>query len=265
LLERAGEVVSREDLRRAVWRHNTFVDFERGLNFCIAQIRTALDDDASAPRFIRTIPKKGYQFIAPVVKLGAPAEPVAIPSNASAGALGSFAVRRIATALGLFLVVFAAGYWFHARSTMLRTPIVAVARFDNETGNAQMNGFSDGLTDTVIADLTGAGDGHYRVIGNARILRLPRDQRDLTELSSSLGATYVVLGQIQLSGSQTRILAHLIHLPEQTHVWVARLDRAIDDPLAVQSEVAQTIATQFSPRIAAHEVAPVASHRASSH
>src|SRR5205085_9698380 len=66
LLERAGEVVSREDLRRTVWRDDTFVDFERGLNFCIAQIRLALYDDAVSPRFIRTIPKRGYQFIAPV-------------------------------------------------------------------------------------------------------------------------------------------------------------------------------------------------------
>lgn len=261
LLEGAGAVVSREDLRRAVWRGDTFVDFERGLNFCIAQIRTALDDDAVAPRFIRTVPKKGYQFIAPVETISEPDEPGLVQPSASARALGTYRVWRIATVAGLLLAVFAAGYWFHARTTMLHTPIVAVARFDNETGNAQMNRFSDGLTDTVIADLTGAGEGRYRVIGNARILRLPRDQRDLTALASSLGASYVVLGQVQFSGTQVRILAHLIHLPEQTHVWVARMERATDDPPTVESEVAQTIATQFSPRIAAHQRAAMDSYR----
>src|SRR5437660_2952088 len=68
LLERAGEVVSREELRQAVWQEGTFVDFERGLNFCIAQIRAALNDNAAEPRYVRTIPKRGYQFIAPVTR-----------------------------------------------------------------------------------------------------------------------------------------------------------------------------------------------------
>ena len=264
LLEGAGEVVSRENLRRAVWHDDTFVDFERGLNFCIAQIRTALDDDATAPRFIRTIPKRGYQFIAPVDNVGEAAARPAAQSGTQAATPVMFAGWRMAAIATMLLAVFAAGYWFHARSNAIRTPIVAVARFDNETGDAQMNGFSDALTDTLITDLTGAGDGRYRVIGNARILRLPRDQRDLTALASSLGASYVVLGQVQLSGSQVRILAHLIHLPEQTHVWVARMDRATDDPLAVESEVAQNIAAQFSPRIAAHRYAAMASYRAPS-
>src|SRR5436305_6009537 len=70
LLEAAGQVVSREELRQAVWHDDTFVDFERGLNFCIAQIRAALNDNPVEPRFIRTIPKRGYQFIAPVTRTG---------------------------------------------------------------------------------------------------------------------------------------------------------------------------------------------------
>src|SRR5690348_16384001 len=69
LVEHAGEVVSRDDLRNTIWGTETFVDFERGLNFCIAQVRSALDDDATSPRFVRTIPKRGYQFIAPVQRL----------------------------------------------------------------------------------------------------------------------------------------------------------------------------------------------------
>src|SRR5579859_2648461 len=156
LLEGAGTVVSREDLRRAVWRDDTFVDFERGLNFCIAQIRTALDDDAVAPRFIRTIPKRGYQFTAPIETVDELPEQATVKSASKTKTSGRFAGLRIATVAALLLAVFAAGYWFRARDTTPRTPIVAVARFDNETGNDEMNRFSDALTDTVITDLTGA-------------------------------------------------------------------------------------------------------------
>ena len=66
LLSRAGQVVSRHDLRTAIWSEGTHVDFERGLNFCIAQIRSALGDSSESPRFIETLPKRGYRFIAPV-------------------------------------------------------------------------------------------------------------------------------------------------------------------------------------------------------
>jgi TolB-like protein len=122
-------------------------------------------------------------------------------------------------------------------------------RFDNETDDPSMTRFSDAVSDMLVAELTTKGGGHYRVIGNARILRLPRDQRDLTAVGTSLGASYVVLGQVQRKGEQTRVLAHLIHLPEQTHVWVTRFDHVLDDPLALESEVARIVATEFSGRI----------------
>lgn len=261
LLENPGEVVSREDLRKAVWRDDTFVDFERGLNFCVAQIRAALDDSATDPRFIRTIPKRGYQFIAPVERNGCQ-ESKREPSSAQTK-LGA----RKFIALGfagfcLLAAVFAAGYWFRTRAAA-QTPIVAVMRFDNETGSPDMSRFSDALSDMLVAELTTKGDGRYRVIGNARILRLPRDQRDLGAVCSALGASYVVLGQVQRNGDQTRVLAHLIHLPEQTHVWVTRYDHVIDDPLALEAQVAQRVATEFSGRIRPQLDQPASHSRAS--
>jgi TolB-like protein len=124
-----------------------------------------------------------------------------------------------------------------------------VLRFDNETADLSMNRFSDGLTDNVVEQLTLQSNGRYAVIGNARILRLPRDQRDLRAISSALHAGYVVLGQVQSSGENTRILAHLIRLPDQTHLWVARIDRSVGDPLSIESEAAQKIAAEFSGRL----------------
>ncbi|MBV9438136.1 MAG: winged helix-turn-helix domain-containing protein [Acidobacteria bacterium] len=241
LLEHAGQVVSRDDLRQAIWGTETFVDFERGLNFCIAQVRSTLNDDAAEPRYIRTVPKRGYQFIAPVTQAGAAASlaPVAKPKR-------SWGTWTTAAAVVL-LALTATGIWLRSRSEPPQ--VVAVLRFDNETSNPEMTRFGDALTDLLVTELTTNGDGHYKVIGNAHILRLPREQRDLSAIASSLGATYVVLGQVQNVGEQTRVLAHLIHLPDQTHVWVARIDRQVSDPMQLESEIAENVAKQFAPRI----------------
>jgi TolB-like protein len=130
-----------------------------------------------------------------------------------------------------------------------RRPIVAVARFDNETNDPGMTRFSDGLTDSVVERLTSASRGRFDVIGNARILRLPREQRDLSAIASTLHASYVVLGQMQSDGAQTRILVHLIRLPDQTHLWVVRIDRPLADPLMVESDAAERVSAEFSDRL----------------
>ena len=190
LVARAGEVVTRELIRQAVWGSETFVvDFERGLNFCVAQIRGALGDSADSPRFIRTLPKRGYQFIAPVTAPEAPAPQRHILS------------WRLAAAALLAVAVLLAGWqWWASRSTMR----IAVTRFDNETGNPDLDRFADGLTDSVVADLTTAHDGRLAVIGNAAILRVPRARRDLQAIASTLGVRYVVLGQVQGDASHPK-------------------------------------------------------------
>jgi DNA-binding winged helix-turn-helix (wHTH) protein/TolB-like protein len=234
LLDKSGELVTREELRAAVWDDGTFVDFERGLNFCIAQIRSALQDSADSPRFVRTIPKRGYQFIAPVERSGVPVGVHHRP-------------RMIAAAVAVIVTAFAVGAWYQWHAA--RTIRIAVARFDNESGDAGLDRFSDGLTDSVVAELTAAGVGRYGVIGNAAILRQPRPQRDLRAIGSSLDARFVILGQVLRGPSNIRVLAHLIRLPEQTHLTVARIDSAAVDPLKVQAEVAQRIVEQFSKRL----------------
>jgi DNA-binding winged helix-turn-helix (wHTH) protein/TolB-like protein len=247
LLEHAGEVVSRDDLRNTIWGTETFVDFERGLNFCIAQVRSALDDDATSPRFIRTIPKRGYQFIAPVQRLNdsmAKSETSTISRRST--------VSKAAWASGVLLLLALSalgGYWARSLAMAKRQPIVAVVRFDNETADATMTRFADGLTDNVVEELTRMSRGRYAVVGNARILRLPRDQRDLNAIGASLHAAYIVLGQVQSDGAQTRVLAHLIRLPEQSHLWVARIESATPNPLDAESSAAQKVGDQFSWRI----------------
>src|SRR5712692_8686470 len=77
LVRRSGEVLTRAEIRERIWCDDTFVDFEQGLNFCIRQIREALGDTADAPRFIETLPRRGYRFLLPV-ETSAPVEPEAV-------------------------------------------------------------------------------------------------------------------------------------------------------------------------------------------
>lgn len=254
LMAKAGEIVTREELQRAIWGDETHVDFERGLNFCIGQVRVALEDDADSPRYVRTVPRRGYQFIAAVEAETPSAEGVEESARSRRWSARPIAFASVATAV---VLAFAAGYWLRARAAGLRhAPVVAVARFDNETADAGMTRLSDGLTDSVVERLTAVSQGHYDVIGNAAILRVPREQRDLRTIAASLGANYVVLGQVQSNGTQTRILAHLIRLPDQKHLWVVRMDRDAADPLAVEAEMASKVAADFAWRVERDSTGP---------
>jgi len=126
---------------------------------------------------------------------------------------------------------------------------VAVARFDNETGDAGFDRFADALTDAVTARLTAGSTGRYGVIGNAAILRVPRSQRDLVAIASSLHAGYVVIAQVRPDASRCSVLAHLIHLPEQTHVAVTMLKCPAADLVQTPSILGDQIADKFSPLI----------------
>jgi DNA-binding winged helix-turn-helix (wHTH) protein/TolB-like protein len=252
LLERAGQVISRDQLRQAVWGSETFVDFDRGLNFAISQVRAALKDDSAEPSYIRTLPKQGYQFIAPLERIsGTPgAHAPAPPERRHARSLRLLVV-------GLPIVVAAVGaVWLRSRQVPAPPPIVAVARFDNETGNPVLTRLSDALTDDVVVQLASASRGRYSVIGNAQILRQPRERRDLSSIGSSLNAAYVVLGQVQSSGEGVRVLAHLIRVSDQTHLCVAGMERGPGDPLDLESQAARKVAAEFAPSVTGNAICP---------
>ncbi len=245
LVNNAGRIVSRDELRKTIWGDQTFVDFERGLNFCVSQIRSVLGDDAVRPTYIRTVAKQGYQFIATV-------QPEISSPQPETNAGGGIAGRR-AVLLGMAALIAActgvAAFLLHFRHTSNNIPIVAIIRFDNETGDPDKTRFTDGLTDSFVERLTSLSEGRYAVIGNAQVLRRSRDQRDLNAIAATLSANFVILGQVQQYQGQTRILVHLIRMPDQTHVSVARMDRPLTNPLDLEAEAAQRIAAQFSQRI----------------
>src|SRR5688572_27207125 len=181
LVTRAGEVVSRDDLRLQIWPEGTYVDFERGLNFCIAQIRSALGDSADSPRFIETLPKRGYRFVAPVTRPGPIAVPVSSGQRTTGYGQRTLSRRGLTVAVILLLLAIGAGVAALARRGNPHAPIrVAVVPFDNETGDTDYDRIAGGVADATVARLaTPERIRQVSVIGNAAVLRRPRAFRDL--------------------------------------------------------------------------------------
>jgi DNA-binding winged helix-turn-helix (wHTH) protein/TolB-like protein len=239
LLSRAGDVVTREELRAHLWGGDTHVDFDRGLAYCIGQLRAALGDTADNPRFVQTLPRRGFRFIAPVEKPGQspPETIVPVDSPGLAPAPGPASARRLGTwfaaTAGLALAAgTVAGIWMLVRDRPSPSrPIVAVAVFDNETGDAGRSQRVAGMSDVIVDRLTALGPERIGVTGNATTLRQPRVTRDLQEIGRQTNATFLVLGQLQTKDGQLSLLMQLIRMDDGTHVWARRITRPQNDPL----------------------------------
>jgi len=220
LLSRAGEVVSREELRDAVWGQDTHVDFDRGLAYCVSQVRAALGDSGDNPRFVQTIPKQGFKFIAPVAHTGGDAAP---PGDGRSRLPIPFGMRAAIA----ILVAGLAMAWLVSRPRVEPPPsnrtIIGVSIFDNETGNAEYDRLVAGLSDLVVEHLTKIAPDRIAVVGNAAILRQPRNIRNLKAVAQNLKADYVLLGQLQNGETGLRFITHFIHLSDETHLRANRL------------------------------------------
>ena len=239
LLERAGAVVTRDDLRAHLWDADTHVAFDRGLAYCIGELRAALGDSAENPRFVQTLPRRGFTFIAPVTRDAVEPVPGRQP-HANAGSEPAAAPIRVppwvafVTIAAVALIVGAAGALMVARDrgpAAPRRPIVAVAVFENETGDPRRDRVVAAVSDTVVERLTALGPSRVGVDGNAAILRRPRDARDWRAVAQATGAAYMVAGLLQTRSDHLSLLMYLIRLDDGTHVWVQRINRPADDRL----------------------------------
>jgi TolB-like protein len=246
LVERAGEVVTRTELQQRVWTGDTFVDFERGLNYCIAQIRTALGDSASEPRFVETLPRRGYRFIAPTTTDEKQPESAPRPQRQDISALA--AVSAVAVVVALIAAASLVMMRRDARPPSDTRVRLAVVPFDNETGVADYDRLAQTLTDATVARLA-ANPDRLAVIGNAAVLRKPRDFRDLIEIGSSLGVGHVVLGQVQQINGQLRVTAHLIRTGDQSHLWAQRFEPSAADTGHLDRDVSEAVATAITKRL----------------
>jgi DNA-binding winged helix-turn-helix (wHTH) protein/TolB-like protein len=249
LIQRAGSVVSREDLRAQVWSAGTYVDFERGLNFAIAQIRAALGDSAEEPTFIETLPKRGYRFIAAVTTIapqGASSAPTLSEPEPARAVDFPAAAQRWVAALGVVAAAVVFAIWQPWTQGAVR---VAVVSFDNETGRDSFDAVAVSIADQTVARLATAGRvDRLAVIGNSAQLRQPRSFRDIQAIGRAVDAEYVVLAQMKTDATKVRLIAHLIRVRDEAHVWANVFDAA-DFGLDEQATIAEAIAAAVAGRL----------------
>jgi len=251
LLESAGNLVTREELRSQLWPADTFVDFDHSLHNAIARIREALADSAETPRYIETLPRRGYRFIAQVEQVRAEL-PLAPSENGNQtgqkGAATMQAKPRMALAFTLLaLVAVGSVFWLvrtgsHATSAAPRLRSIAVLPLENLSGDPSQEYFADGMTDELITDL--AKVGALRVISRTSVMRYKGTKKSLPEIARELNVDGIVEGSVLRSGNRVRITAQLLHAPTDQHLWAETYERDLGNVLKLQSEVAQTIAQQ---------------------
>jgi TolB-like protein/DNA-binding winged helix-turn-helix (wHTH) protein/Tfp pilus assembly protein PilF len=262
LVERVGDVVTREELRQLLWSSETFVDFEHGLNTSIKELRGILSDSASEPRYIETLPKLGYRIIVPVdvVEPTPVSQAIAQPQtsttenlidkrNSHDRMLQVLILRRWPILLGISIVLIAAlgAYFRWPRSRAGPQPssgrlMMAVLPFENLTGDVGQDYFSDGLTEEMIAQLGHLDPQHLGVIGRTSIMHYKDTHEPLEQIGRELGVQYVLEGSVRRDANKVRVSAQLIQVKDQSHVWARQYDRELINLLALQGEIAQEIA-----------------------
>lgn len=248
LLDRPGEVVAREELHKKLWTSDTFVDFDAGLNAAIRRLRDALSESAEEPRYIETLPRHGYRFIAETEKVYAEIDP---PKRRRVLSW----LSAVAIMGGLILAVALSTvswrhhiFWTHASS---RIRSIAVLPLQNLSGDPSQEYFADGMTDALITDL--AQTKSLRVISRTSAMHYKGTQKKLPEIAKELNVDAVVEGVVIRSGDRVRIDAQLIRADNDQHLWAKSYDRKISDVLSLQADVAQAIAREIEVNLTPEE------------
>jgi TolB-like protein/DNA-binding winged helix-turn-helix (wHTH) protein/Flp pilus assembly protein TadD len=246
LIQNPGNVVSREELQKRLWPSDTVVDFDRGLNKAINRVREALGDDADTPRFIETLPQRGYRFLMDVIPaVDEPAlPPRETPPEAphSSPLLGRHGLLAMAGVLISVILVVVGYRALHSASNRIES--IAILPLENLSGNPGQEYFSDGMTDELIGEI--ARIGSLRVISRTSIMRYKGGaRRTVPEIARELNVDAILEGTVAQSGQRVRITAQLIRARDDRHIWSEQYERDLNDVLALQSEVARAIATQI--------------------
>ncbi|MBZ5565065.1 MAG: winged helix-turn-helix domain-containing protein [Acidobacteriia bacterium] len=257
LLERPGEVVTREDLQHRLWPGNTFVDFEVGLNKAIKKLRGALCDSAAGPRYIETLPRRGYRFIAKVEEGTAdkPAQRhperallpkrwrIMLVAGASAGLVGVVLAINLA---GLRSRVLAVVSELHAGAPT-KVESLAVLPFENLSSDPEQESFADAMTEALTTEL-GKVDA-LKVTSRTSVLRYKQTKKPLPEIARELNVGAILEGTVQRSGSRVRITANLLEGRTDKHLWAEAYERETRDMLVLESEVARDIAGKIPTKL----------------
>ena len=251
LVEHAGEVVTREELQTQIWPANTFVDFDHGLHNAIARIREVLGDSAETPRYIETLPRRGYRFMGQVENFQTPRLAEDPTANTSEGV--TFAKPRKRTSslaliffLGAFVVLALAAWtvrrYGYAKPAVQPIHSIAVLPLDNLSGDPSEEFFADGMTDQLITDL--AKIGSLRVISRTSVMQYKGAKKSLPAIARELNVDAIVEGSVVRSGHRVRVTAQLVQALTDQHLWAETYEHDLGDVLKLQGEVADAIAQQ---------------------
>lgn len=269
LLEKPGELVTREELRQKLWPADTFVNFEHGLNAAVKRLRQALNDSADNPRFVETLPRRGYRFLAPVesVRVGEdmPAVSEALPDNRDpagerpTGTEDQARERRgwlpawKMSGLVLVLALGVLAVWMlrpkNSPSPVIRS--LAVLPLENLSADSSQDYFSDGMTDELITEL--GQISQLRVISRTSVMTYKGARKSLPQIARELNVDAVVEGSVLRSGEQVRITAQLIQASVDKHLWAHSYEGDVRETLALQKQVARAIAEQIRIELTPHE------------
>jgi DNA-binding winged helix-turn-helix (wHTH) protein/TolB-like protein len=233
LLERSGQIVTREELCEAVWQKGTYVEYEQGLNYCLRQIRQALGDSPSNPRFIETLPKRGYRFIAPVTDSAVVAAPQAeLPARRQPRFLW------IASAAVVLAVILIAGLWLARRvtaSSSRSVPAVAVIPLMNRTGLAEFDAPADSLTEGLIRELSDTG--LLKVFGRATMFGFRGQEKNAREAGRGLSADIVLTGHLDKVGPDISLDVEISGVRDGTILYAHRYLPGPDSWMETQADL----------------------------
>jgi TolB-like protein/DNA-binding winged helix-turn-helix (wHTH) protein len=274
LLERPGEVVTREELRRRVWKNGAYLDFDRSLNKAIVKLRDALGDDADSPRYIETLPRHGYRFISLPDAHAAPREQGALtadmpqpegppsPQISPVPRVQSAGVRQGLrwAAMGLTLLALAGwliNSWFVMEAPSRPAPppnltpaaavafappphSIAVLPFVNMSGDPSQEYFSDGFTEELLNSLSRINE--LQVAARTSSFSFQGEHPDITTVAHKLNVASVLEGSVRRSGHTVRVTAQLNSAMTGFHIWSQTYDRDLGDVLTLQTEIATAVA-----------------------
>ena len=273
LVQRRGELVTREEVADRLWGTTVFVDIDQSINTAVRKVRMVLRDDPDNPHFIETVVGKGYRFAAPVAVNGeatvsATAGLPALPQPAQAGQSAAIAaapaqrmhrwspVVMLLTGIGAVLAIFASGWVaIHVRNTGSSThpgiKSLVVLPLKNLSGDPAQEYLADGMTEALVSRLSSIHD--LRVISRTSSMRLKNSNLSVPEIANALQIDVVVEGSVIREGNRIRVTAQLIRGTTDEHFWSETYDRELPDVLALQSDVAQAIARKVEVTVTGKE------------
>lgn len=249
LLERPGEVVSRDALRQRLWPGDVFVEFDNNLNNTVSRLREALKDSADSPRFIETVPRRGYRFLGALEPV-APAVRETVPTTTGVSSTGTRTSVRLAIALVAVLITAAAGVvavllyqsWNH-----VQTPLDSLAVLPFVTGESRDEYIAFGVTEALAAELSRLPA--LKVTSQTSASQYKGVVKPLPEIARELRVAGIVEGSVVRQGEQVRVTVQLIDAATDTHRWVGTYTRDVRNLLLLQTDIARAVAREIRGRV----------------